>query len=443
MLCTTLVLGAGSARAQDAHYWTNQYGARAGLLGGVVVGSLLDLSDAYYNPGALALASDPSLLLGTEAIELLSVTVDNGLGTGLDVSSTQLQPAPGFFAISFGSAWTLSVLTRQDFVFSTEGRRTDVRDLLPAPGDEFFSGEAMLNQTLRESWLGATWSKPVGSNVGARDQASTTFLALRSQRGRTQVVGQAVNPGGEGASLVDFFEFRYWNVRVLWKAGLAVDLSPLTLGLTLTTPSIDLAGSGSLFTNTSAIGFDAGGMESSQLVSSFQIDLDSEFRSPLSIAVGAAYVVGSTKIHTSAEWFNSVGGYQVLQGSEFEGQTTGDTLALGISQELRSIINFGFGLEHTLSDLVSLYGSFATDFSASSGRAASQLSITNWDIYQISAGSTFTVDRTSITLGLGFGTGNQTVNTDFTLDPGGLFETRPRDVDFRKLKLIAGVSLGL
>jgi hypothetical protein len=32
----------GVAAAQDAHYWTNQYGTRAELLGGLVVGSVVD-----------------------------------------------------------------------------------------------------------------------------------------------------------------------------------------------------------------------------------------------------------------------------------------------------------------------------------------------------------------------------------------------------------------
>ena len=40
------------ARPQDSHYWTNQYGTRATLLGGAVIGSVLDLSGTYYNPGA-------------------------------------------------------------------------------------------------------------------------------------------------------------------------------------------------------------------------------------------------------------------------------------------------------------------------------------------------------------------------------------------------------
>ena len=56
-----LVLSACTAvtvSAQDAQYWTNQYGTRADLLGGVVVGSIADLSSTFYTPGMLALTTD-------------------------------------------------------------------------------------------------------------------------------------------------------------------------------------------------------------------------------------------------------------------------------------------------------------------------------------------------------------------------------------------------
>ena len=43
------------AAAQDSHYWTEQFGNRAYLLSGAVVGDPADLSAVYYNPGGLSL----------------------------------------------------------------------------------------------------------------------------------------------------------------------------------------------------------------------------------------------------------------------------------------------------------------------------------------------------------------------------------------------------
>ena len=60
-------LGPGSAHAQDSHYWSEQYGTRAALLGGAMIGSVRDLSSTYYNPGATALNLEARFLLSARA----------------------------------------------------------------------------------------------------------------------------------------------------------------------------------------------------------------------------------------------------------------------------------------------------------------------------------------------------------------------------------------
>ena len=77
-LAFALVLGSGVARAQDTQYWTQQYGTRAELLGGAVVGSFLDLSATFYNPGALAMMERSAVLLSANAFEYISTEVKYG-----------------------------------------------------------------------------------------------------------------------------------------------------------------------------------------------------------------------------------------------------------------------------------------------------------------------------------------------------------------------------
>jgi len=80
--------------SQDSHYWIHQYGTRADLLSGLVVGSVKDLSSTYYNPGAIPLSPEQSLVLTTDAFEFAKITVKDGAGSGKDVSSTQSGSAP-------------------------------------------------------------------------------------------------------------------------------------------------------------------------------------------------------------------------------------------------------------------------------------------------------------------------------------------------------------
>ena len=65
LLIVTLSL---KGNAQDTHYWTHQYGTRSTLLGGLVIGSVLDLSGTFYNPGGLSLIDDPETILAAKML---------------------------------------------------------------------------------------------------------------------------------------------------------------------------------------------------------------------------------------------------------------------------------------------------------------------------------------------------------------------------------------
>ena len=47
----------------DAHYWTNQYGAKGLLLNGAVIASTEDETAIFYNPGAMGSGEEFGLSL--------------------------------------------------------------------------------------------------------------------------------------------------------------------------------------------------------------------------------------------------------------------------------------------------------------------------------------------------------------------------------------------
>ena len=55
----SLLATAPRASAQDAQYWSIQYGPVGQLVGGQLIGGVSDLSATFYNPGALSLRSEP------------------------------------------------------------------------------------------------------------------------------------------------------------------------------------------------------------------------------------------------------------------------------------------------------------------------------------------------------------------------------------------------
>jgi hypothetical protein len=107
LFACAVVLGAAAdlARAQDAHYWTEQYGTRESLLGGAVVGSVEGLPAVFYNPSRLVAGERTSFALSTHVFGWASISVENGASPGVDLSATRtgLEPSLVAGSLPFGS----------------------------------------------------------------------------------------------------------------------------------------------------------------------------------------------------------------------------------------------------------------------------------------------------------------------------------------------------
>jgi hypothetical protein len=430
-----LLLPAASARAQDSQYWTLQYGPVAELLGGLVVGSSRDLSASYYNPGALALARDPSLLASVESFQATWITSDAGTPF-LDFNDFDVRPAPTLFALALprgltGShTWVFSGLTRQDFDL-----RLDNWVLGTQSG-----AEALFDQSLTESWFGLSWAHGVGESVGV---GLTTYVAYRGHRARREVSGES-SAGPSGAVLlVD--DFDYGNYRALWKAGVALRTDTWDLGLSLTTPSVRLLGSGSAAYITSAVGGDLGsGTETTVSVRREQ-DLDSHYASPWTVGAGAAWRHERNTVHATVEWFGAVDAFDVLDASVFAGDPAASRLLGRLRQQAKSVVNFGFGFQRNVSDRFSYYGAFTTDFTYADKQRNGGHSLSTWDLYHVTAGTSLQVREAKFTLGVAyaFGEDPRTLSA-IVVPPGSPPELGdvPLDVSFSRLKVLVGFDFG-
>src|SRR5678815_2334856 len=196
-ICTLLlVLWPALAGAQDSQYWTLQYGPVAELLGGTVVGSSRDLSATFYNPGALALTKDPSLLASVESFEATSLKAV-GQPPTLAFSDVNVRPSPTLFAFALPRSLTgshtfaISSLTRQDLDL-----RVDNWQVAPSRQG---GAESLFDQSLTENWFGLSWAHPVGRQYGV---GLTTYVVYRGQRTRREINGQAaLSPTDGGAAL--------------------------------------------------------------------------------------------------------------------------------------------------------------------------------------------------------------------------------------------------
>ncbi len=405
-----------TSRAQDTQYWNIQYGTRSTLLGGAVIGSVADLSATYYNPGALGLSRTSGLILSTGVYEGNSLALE---GEGIEkrkVSSFAFNVAPSLVAgrvpADSGAADRLaySIITRQRADITLLWRFVGESQSIPGvwePGS--VSQNAELTQSLVETWAGITWSRPVSEVVGV---GVTSYFAFRSQdKGSTVSLNSLADSAGV-AGFTYGISHDYYNVRVLWKAGLAVDLAPLSFGVTLTTPSVNLFGSGTAFVSTQANGVDLDGdsVPDPAFVADYQEELSSTYRSSWAAGIGASYQLDEFRFDVSAEWYAAVARFNILEPSSFTGQSTGAQYQNTLAADLDPVLNVGAGVQYDAGEFTSWYASVTTDNSGAKTGSGSNFAISTLDFINATGGGIFSIGRSKITLGLGYASGSKEIS---------------------------------
>jgi hypothetical protein len=392
-------LVAGPAAAQDAHYWTETYGPRASLLGGAVIGSVDGFAATYYNPARLSLIEGPGFGLSTQVWQLESITVDDGAGAGVDLGTTRAGLEPSLIAGSLplggdDHTWAYSLLARQNV-------NTDVGTELVFENSDIGLGESLqravgvvrFENDIRDSWAGLSWAHQTSARFGL---GATMYGALRSQTSRWEGIGQALDTLGTGEADIELAGHNYWTARLVGKLGAFYTLPNLDLGLTVTTPSLQLLGKGTVGASRGRFGDDEG----DYLVAGIREGLDATYRSPASVGLGAAWTIKSTRLHWSAEWFGALDPYDVISTGALT--LEGDTVQVGVTHGTRSVVNWGIGAEHRFSPRFKGYASLVSDNSAALDEPTT-IGTATWDPKTATIGVDFTVSEIRFTLGAGVG----------------------------------------
>jgi hypothetical protein len=185
---------------------------------------------------------------------------------------------------------------------------------------------------------------------------------------------------------------------------------------------------------------------------SIQKDLSSRHELPLSVALGVGVPIGRSMIHLSAEYFNSVDRYTIMEADPFISQSGGGTINSRVIDELESVLNYGIGLELYLTPKLQMYYSFATDFSAVSDDISRLLefgdeynnSTFQADLWHLGGGFVLNNEKVEITLGATFSFAEQQYARPLDI-PGGddTVDTDPNDVttlNLNQWRFLFGVS---
>lgn len=429
--------------AQENNYWNIQYGTRSTLLGGAVIGSVSDLSATFYNPGAIALFPDVKFILSAQVYQLDNFTIKDGAAKGKDLDFSSVVPSPNFVAFDFNFDFlgddrlAFSILTRQNSNLEFSTRIIDSLEVIESsPGKENFAGGINAEKKFNDVWGGITYSTKLSKTIGI---GITGYVAYRSHKATSLTILQALQSNGEIASYSNITNYRFNNCRTLLKAGVGLNLNPLTIGLTVTSPGLNIFGTGSVGTHLFISGIDTNRFDSN-----YQEDVKSKFNSSWAAGLGGAYNFGKIKLHLSAEWYDAINKYDVLNTESYISQSSGEILTNDLTHEAKSIINYGFGLDYFAGDSLIFSLSFTSDFSAYVENTTTNLApYSVWDLIHIAGGSTFKIWKSEVTVGLVYSFGSQTFKNNINITPGDDNNSVSRESEFKysQIKVLLGFEL--
>jgi hypothetical protein len=413
---------------QDDHYWSQQYGAESTLLGGAMVGGAADNSAVYYNPGALAFISNQSLSIDANVYRMDKTLITDGAGNGVNLNSAQISIYPqiisGMLKLvkndRFRFSYTLLTRNHNNLLMNTRytspASESDPENPIQS-ATTFIGAYDYVNQ-LDEEWLGVGAGYSVSEKLGV---GATLFGVYRGQTYQlTNYVREVkyIDPYYVFGTETNDEAVKYTSIGLLAKFGSSYISGRWKFGITLTTPSLGLYGTGSIQRENSnlVVSENADDMKDNFLILDSKSDVKAVYKDPLSIAFGIDYKTEKTRLVFSAEYFSKISTYHLLEpdSEPFVYPTSYLDSAsikplidsyLHVENASRPVLNAGIGLSRSISRQFTLLLGACTDFSSyDNPPEADELlhSSGGWDIYHFSAGMSYHKTKHTVTLGLSY-----------------------------------------
>ena len=420
---TFLFLSSISVNAQDTHYWTQQYGTKSSLLGGAAIGGVRDNSGVYYNPGAIGFINNKNLSITANAYQLDRIKLIKGGGNGIDLSSSGIQTMPliisGLLKAEKHPKHTLGycMLTKDQFEINTNARYEDSKNLLNdsyANGNEDYTDQFNLISSVYEVMAGWAYGYKVSDKFSIGIGNYGSYRSYHSDYNRNvRVIPTDSNLILQEISTFDrSYSIGLKNVRTVFKLGAALNLKKWKFGLTLTSPSINVWGQGSMQSDVTVSNIDYFGTGTliSLTANTRQDKLKTTYKTPLTIGFGAEYSNDKTTFAFSCEWFDKVKDYTIIKangGAYLRPAILGiftSSDVLKINEEKKSVFNYAIGFEQKITDKYYASIGFRTNKSYSTVEKLAKINLTytNWDIYHTSFGITKKREKSDISVAINY-----------------------------------------
>lgn len=413
-----------NSAGQDTHYWSQQFGTRSALLSGAVLGGANDNTMIYYNPGALGFLDNSSISINANVYRISTIKVENALGQQADFESAQVGSVPllaGGMINTKEKKWKIgyAFITPVEFSFKGIARldgNYDIIDNSESEGLEELVAEAGITTKTSElvfalglgRKLNENWSFGLSNLFTVRShsyQRNFSTYAFMNDEART-LVGANQNQNVE-----------YYNVRYVAKIGTVYKSGDWSIGLTATSPSLNLFGNGTLASNIAVRNLKLiDDNRISGVATDRQAELKSKFKSPFSIALGTNFEKENSSAGIAIQYYAGIDIYNIMEpepGSfvrpiELAPELQSD-LFLRNRAGAKSVLNIAIGYEYKLNESISILFSGRNDMSYFDSElnegTGIKTTVSTWDIYHISGGVNIEQNNSNLSLGLLFSSG--------------------------------------
>ncbi len=396
-------------------------------------------------------------LLSADVYELNSLKFDDAFGENKNASKSDFGGVPslaaGTFKVPFlkGHYFAWAILFRQNQNMALSYKNEVYDDVIENfPGSEYFGAEVSLTSKSKEQWYGFSWAYPISErwSIGA-----SAYLSAIDNRKGNIITLQALSESNHVAQYRQNRVVSVSNYKMLGKVGLSYQSENIILGFTVLTPSVKLMGDGNFQHEFFFSGIEGESESDDIYITSYQKGLPSYHRSPWAIGAGTTFIRGKSKINLSAEWYSSTPEYNQLKAADYPGQSIGEIYSFSLLDKMESVINAGFGLEFYLSEKVSFFTSFSTDFSTVpkditafvENKEIAYGSVFKSDFYHYGGGFVLNLNGADITLGVTYTGANLKFPRPFTFPGSGdddIFDEEAMiDARWNRMRVVFSFSL--
>ena len=355
----------GALSGQEGNYKFENFGNQSVLLNGNVTGSVNDLGLVFYNPARLGLIENPSFTIGGKAYEWSTFKFDNVLQTEKDLVSSKFGSLPATIAGTFD----IKFLPKHKFAYSILSRnRSDVRirynsgivgvdtgDLPEVPDAAEVFTDLEFRNRIRDEWFGLTWAYPFSESFSV---GVSLFGSIYEHNGNGEILINAVREDGRVATYTNGLDYTQKTYGAHIIAGAAWKIGAIDMGAKISLPHISFKKKASVVFQRSLSGFSAG----EDYLTAFDYgELPSTRKTAIEISYGLGFPWKRHKIHLNLDWHASLDSYdRILLPEEILVNIEENPF----KEQLKSVLNFGFGGEFYVSPSLNIIGSFSSDFSA-------------------------------------------------------------------------------